>query len=200
MTLEGELRLYGREEILDAFLGDLNAGESYFFAGVAKDLLPLLKGHFRDFELSEDCTAYTLAPEDFCGSSETLADLTEDDAAFVDNHWAYQYPGSLEIFKHAIRSYPSSAIRLGHELVGWVVCYDAIDDLANLGSLQVLKEYRHRGLGWTLAASINTKVLGQGKTPLVHIYDSNLPSQNLSRRMGFKPNETKLFWGSARKK
>lgn len=200
MTLGEELRLLGDQKILEEFLGDLTPGEEYFMAGFAADLLPLVERHFTNLDLSENCTAYTLAPGDFSGSRENLEGLGEEDARIVDENWDFQHEGSLEFLRHAILSYPSSAIRVEGRLAGWALCYDATDTMANLGALRVLEPYRNRGFGRKLAASLNAKVLAWGRTPLVHIYDSNLPSQNLSRSLGFKPHTAKMLWGLGQKK
>ena len=77
---------------------------------------------------------------------------------------------------------------------------DEIDDMVNLGSLRVLEPYRNRGYGRKLASSLIAKVLATGKTPMIHIIDSNIASRNLSMGIGFKPHSKKIFWGSGTKK
>lgn len=200
MLLDHSLLLYGKENALDRFLSDLTPGKEYSFFGVATSLLPLLEKHFTGIVQDEDCTAYTLTPEDFSGAPESLDTLTVADAEFVNEHWTYKDEGSLEFFKHILKAYPSSAIRVDGKLAGWAVCYDAIDDMANLGSLRVLEPYRHLGYGRKLASSLIAKVLAAGKTPMIHIIDSNIASRNLSMGIGFKPHNKKIFWGSGIKK
>lgn len=113
MALGGDLYLYGNQEALDGFLCDLTPGTEYFMAGFATDLLPLVEKHFSGLDLSENCTAYTIAPGDFTGSAEILGGLTEDDVPIVDANWDFRHEGSPEFLRRAILSYPSSAIRVG---------------------------------------------------------------------------------------
>lgn len=200
MLVGPELRMFGQEDLLDRFLTQLSPGITYFFGGVDTNLKPLIYEHFTDLDLSEDCTAYTLNPRDFTETPGDLDSLNLADAEFIDNHWDYQYEGSVGVFQTAILNYPSSAIRVDGQLAGWVLCYDANDDMVNLGSLRVLEPYRHQGYGRLLSASLIAKVFATGKIPLVHIYDSNLPSQNLARSLGFVPHNIKMFWGSGQKK
>lgn len=199
MLLAHGLHMFGREETLDRFLKDLSPGE-YSLFGVATSLLPLLQEHFSRIDSDEDCTAYTLSPEDFTGTPEPLDNLAVTEAEFVNQHWTYKFPGSEEYFKHIIKAYPSSVIRVDGKPAGWAVCYDAIEDMVNLGSLRVLEPYRNRGYGRKLASSLIAKVLALGKTPMIHILDSNIPSRNLSMGIGFKPYPKKIFWGSGVKK
>lgn len=200
MILGEELHLFGHQEILGDFLGDLAPGAEYSLAGFAADLLPLVEKHFTGLDLSETCTAYTLLPRDFTGSGEELEELGEGDAPLIDENWDFRCEGSLDLFRQAIRSYPSSAVRVEGRLAGWALCYDATATMANLGSLRVLEPYRNRGFGRKLAASLVAKVLAWGRTPLVHIFDSNLPSQTLSRSLGFKAHTGKMLWGGGQKK
>ncbi len=199
MMLDHSLHMYGNEQALDRFLNDLAPGE-YSFFGIATSLLPLLKRHFTGIVSDEDCTAYTLSPEDFTGSPEPSESLTVADAEFVNEHWTYKDEDSLEIFRYSLKAYPSSAIRIDGKLAGWAVCYYAIDDMVNLGSLRVLEPYRNRGYGRKLASSLIAKVLATGKTAMIHIIDSNIASRNLSMGIGFKPHSKKIFWGSGTKK
>jgi GNAT superfamily N-acetyltransferase len=199
MMLDHSLHIFGKEETLDRFLTGLSPGE-YSFFGVAIDLLPLIQKHFTDISSDENCTAYTLDPEDFTGTTEPLGNLSVEDAPLINQLWAYKHPGSEEYFRDIIKAYPSSAIRVDGKLAGWAVCYDAIDDMVNLGSLRVLVPYRHRGYGKKLASSLIAKVLAMGKTPMIHIVDSNIASRNLSMGVGFKSYAKKIFWGSGQKK
>lgn len=199
MLLDYGLHMYGREEVLDKFLSQLETGREYHIFGVSTGLLPLLEQHFDSIQREENCTAYTMSPEDFQGG-ERLPSLSIDDAEFVDEHWTYKHEGSAEFFKEIIRSYPSSAIRIDGQLAGWSVCYDATDDMVNLGSLRVLDQYKRRGLGHKLAVDLVQKVLELGKTPMVHIVDNNIASKTLSLGIGFKPHSEKIFWGKGKKK
>lgn len=197
MLLDHSLHIYGDESVLESFLADLEPGRTYSFFCVAARYMPLLERHFEGIKREEDCTAYTIAKEDFSlHQAGVLDNLTSADAELVNEHWTYKFEGSLDFFRHIIREYPSSAIRVDGKLAGWAVCYDCTDDMVNLGSLRVLDEYRKQGLGKLLATDLVQKVLDTGKTPMVHILDDNIPSKTLSMSLGFKPYPTKIFWGS----
>lgn len=203
MMLDHSLYMYGDEDVLDGFLAQLEPGQEYYFFGVQVKLLPLLAHHFYEIKRDEDCTAYTITPEDFAAHQPEilpLDSLRAADAEFVNTHWTYRHEGSLDFFKHIIAHYPSSAVRSSGKLVGWAVCYDAIPDMANLGSLRVLESHRNQGLGRKLAADLVQKVLNLGKVPLAHILDNNIPSKTLSMGIGFKPYPEQIFWGSGVKK
>lgn len=193
------LFMYGNASSLGELLPQLQPGEYRFF-GLQQSYLPLLKEHFVDVQMEEDCGAYTLSQEDF--TLEPVIDpgtLTLADAGLVDSHWSYRFPGSLEYIRHIIVNYPSSAVRVDEQLVGWALCYDATDDMVNLGALKVLEEYRRAGFGKILALSLAQKVLASGKTPLVHILHANNVSQQLSTGMGFRRHPQSIFWGKGTK-
>ena len=195
------LQMYGEEAVLEGFLAQLERGREYSFFGVPYKLLPLLNRYFDGIENEESCTAYTILATDFSGGPDpALGSLTLADAEFVDEHWTYKFEGSVDYFRHFIATYPSSALRVNGKLVGWSVCYDAIEDMVNLGSLRVLEEYRQQGLGRKLALDLVGKVLATGKTPMVHIMDDNIASRTLSMGIGFTPYSEKLFWGRGKKK
>lgn len=201
MLLDHSLHMYGAEAALDRFLSQLEKGREYSFFGVPCKYLPLLEKHFRDIECEEKTSAYTITASDFAGKpAEALDSLTLADAEYVNEHWTYKHEGSLEFFKHIIATYPSSAVRIGGQLAGWAVCYDAIEDMVNLGSLRVLEQYRRQGLGKKLAQDLVAKVLATGKTPMVHILEDNIASKTLSMGIGFKPYREKIFWGQGAKK
>lgn len=204
MLLEDSLHLYGDEAVLDKFLLELPQDREYNFFGTPLKLLPLLQDHFKNIELEEDCSAYTITPDDFAKNGlkdlEELGSLGPEDAEFVNDHWTYKHEGSLGFFKRILAVHPSSAIRIDGKLVGWAVCYDSIDDMVNLGSLRVLEEYRNQGLGRKLALDLVNKVLQANKTPMVHILDNNIASKTLSMGIGFKPHSEKIFWGTGIKK
>jgi len=201
MFLDHSLHMYGSLEVLDRFLTDLTPGRTYSFFGVTVSMLPLLENHFAQIEREEDCSAYTLSPEDFReDGGQPLESLTAADAEYVNDHWTYKHEGSLKFFRHILAVYPSSAARINGQLAGWAVCYDAIEDMVNLGSLRVLDQHRNQGLGRKLAADLARKVLRMGKIPMVHILDNNTASKTLSMGIGFKPYPHKIFWGSGLKK
>lgn len=200
LLLDDSLHMYGDEAVLDRFLAQLESGGEYSFFGVPDKYLPLLKIHFRDIQREESCSAYTISAADFAQSIEGQDSLTGADAEFANGHWTYRHEGSLDYFTHIIATYPSSAVRIEGKLVGWAVCYDAIEDMVNLGSLRVLEQYRQQGLGRKLALDLVQKVLALGKTPMVHIVDDNIASRSLSMGIGFKPYREKIFWGQGKKK
>lgn len=196
MMLDHSLHMFGEESVLDSFLAELKAGEKYGFFAVPTRYMPLLESHFKNIEREEDCSAYTIDKEDFHAEGEGLDSLNLSDADFVNENWDYKFEGSLDFFKGIIRDFPSSAIRVNNSLAGWALCYDATDDMINLGSLRVLEQHRKQGYGKMLAVDLVKKVLQSGKTPMVHILDNNTASKNLSMSIGFKPYTHKVFWGS----
>lgn len=200
MLLDGSLHLFGREDRIEPFLAELEPGKYTFFATPVR-YLPLLRRYFSDLEKETDSGIYTLSEADFPRNQvEPLTSLELADVDLVDRHWEFRSDGSRDFFRRAIANNPSSAIHSNGQLAGWAVCYGATADMANLGSLRVLDNWRRQGLGRKLALDLAAKVLDWGKTPMVHIAETNAPSQKLSTSIGFRKHKEKVFWGSGIKK
>lgn len=64
----------------------------------------------------------------------------------------------------------------------------------SLGLLEILPEYRRRGLGEALERYVTRVHLSRGWTPFAQIESTNLPSQALHRKLGFEISDECLYW------
>lgn len=64
----------------------------------------------------------------------------------------------------------------------------------SLGLLEILPEYRRRGLGEALERYVTQIHLARGWTPFAQIEKDNVPSQALHRKLGFEISDECLYW------
>lgn len=63
-----------------------------------------------------------------------------------------------------------------------------------IGMLEVLPEYRRRGIGEALLRGITALALERGQYAFAQVFADNLPSLALQRKAGFTVSEEILFW------
>lgn len=83
---------------------------------------------------------------------------------------------------------------LGKELAGFI----GIHEEGSIGLLEVLPEYRRRGIGMALEAHMVNVMLDKGWTPFGQIIEGNAASFSLQKRLGFSIAEQPLFWMTSR--
>ena len=64
----------------------------------------------------------------------------------------------------------------------------------SMGMLEVLPEYRRRGIGEALLLAMTAFCLEQGKYPYGQVFTDNAPSLALQRKVGMTLSEELLFW------
>ena len=64
----------------------------------------------------------------------------------------------------------------------------------SMGVLEVLPEYRRRGIAAALAAFQTNRILKKGRVPFSQIEPGNAASFALHRRLGFEISEQSLYW------
>lgn len=64
----------------------------------------------------------------------------------------------------------------------------------SMGMLEVLPEYRRRGIGEALLLAMTVFCLEQGKYPYGQVFTDNAPSLALQRKVGMTLSEELLFW------
>ncbi len=67
-------------------------------------------------------------------------------------------------------------------------------DEGSLGLLEILPEYRRRGLAEALERHMTRVHLLRGWVPFAQIENDNLPSQALHKKIGFTLSEDSLYW------
>jgi GNAT superfamily N-acetyltransferase len=138
---------------------------------------------------------------------------TVEDAATMNEHWKYAYPGSEAVFREAVASRPSAGLRKtaaggdgsgAGELVSWIMTRDD----GSLGALHTISEYRGRGYAravvkfamlqlwaWRAAQAAGARECADAwraraaarLRPYCHIKVGNEQSESLFRSLGFTP-------------
>ncbi len=78
------------------------------------------------------------------------------------------------------------------ELVGFIGTHSE----GALGMLQVLREYRGRGIGTALESFMINQALLRGEVPFAHIFEGNEASLQLQRKLGMNVTDVILWWVS----
>jgi tRNA (guanine37-N1)-methyltransferase len=66
----------------------------------------------------------------------------------------------------------------------------------SMGLLEVLPQYRRRGVATLLQAFLTRLELQRGHTPYGQVFDGNLPSLALQERLGFQRSQGQLYWAT----
>ena len=106
---------------------------------------------------------------------------------------APQSDGLIEIdyIKSRIKNDVNVGIYDGKQLVAWGL----IQDDGAMGFLHVLDEYRRNGYGYQVTLAIIEKVRKKGKLPFACIVQDNIKSFNLVKKLGFKEDKNKYWFG-----
>ena len=64
----------------------------------------------------------------------------------------------------------------------------------SIGMLEVLPEFRRRGIGYALESYIVNMMVEKGWTPFCEVFDSNLNSINMQKKLGFELSNQYLYW------
>lgn len=115
-----------------------------------------------------------------------LDNLKESEAMYVfenSDYKEYLTPGYV---RDRITSGVSSVIRLGGKPAAWGMTHDD----GAIGFLNVLPQFRGRGLGKNVSIDMIQKVIKSGKLPFVHIEEGNTKSMNLAQGLGFVKDKT----------
>ena len=64
----------------------------------------------------------------------------------------------------------------------------------SMGMLEVLPDYRRRGMGEALEACLIARQLEKGWVPFCQIFDGNEPSLRLQKKLGLKLASGRLYW------
>jgi GNAT superfamily N-acetyltransferase len=160
---------------------------------IENKFIPLLERHVAPVTVEDDCHIWTL--DRLREETPALDSLTVEDASFVNDHWDYKFDQSLEFIQRCILTMPTSCIRNEHgQPIAMAFCYGQSPYYVNMGGFQVLPEHRKQGLGRKVHLDICSKVLAQGRKPLVHIKIDNTVSQHICQSTGFIRSE-RVFWG-----
>lgn len=114
----------------------------------------------------------------------------------LDRSWA---PWVLEHYSHTFAdlAYMERAVDrgiIGAFVDGQPAGFVGFHDEGSIGMLEVLPEYRRRGLGEVLQRAAINLALERGQIPFGQVIDGNEASLALQRKLGMAVSATTLFW------
>ncbi|XP_055537532.1 uncharacterized protein LOC129725559 [Wyeomyia smithii] len=143
------------------------------------------------YDLLSDCSYYKLShelavqcqfqiPEDL-----VMKPLEPRCASVMNERWPHRYPNSQKYIEMLIKFNGGYGLfnKESNDLVGWVLK----NEFAGIGHLQVMPEYRQRGLGEVLTKAISKRIALEDKGDVNgFIVDENLGSIRLLKKIGYQ--------------
>ena len=161
------------------------------FGAIEEWMLPILTREQKiDWELS---TVQYYLP-DFIQLEKTNVDtisLSSSDAKTVYNNSEYKNFIDIEYIQSRIQNDISVGLYEQDKLVAWGLTQDD----GAMGFLHVLPEYRRKGYGLQVTLSLIEKIRQTGKLPFACIVQDNIKSFNLVKKLGFKKDKNKYWFG-----
>ncbi len=141
-------------------------------------------------EIMECVTAFYLKKEApvISHPSIEMRVLTEADLQFVLEN--YHNPGSLEVH---IRDRIAAGM-IGGLIDGNLAGFAGIHQEGAMGLLEVLPEFRRRGLAELLEAELIKACLNKGQLPYCHIRKGNTASMALQEKLGLSIDMHPVYW------
>ena len=109
-------------------------------------------------------------------------------APFVAEH--YNGPDCLEYMQWQINDGAMLGAFVDGELAGFIGRHDQ----GALGVLEVLPEYRRRGIATALESTAINRELQEGHVPYCHLYTDNLASRALQQSLGLSFADKNVWW------
>ena len=107
--------------------------------------------------------------------------LSASDAEYIINESKYKDILSVPYLEERITKSFSAGIFQKGRLAAWGLTHDE----GAIGSLNVLKEFRGKGLGSTVVASLVEQIRAAGKIPFAQVEERNIPALKLCKKLGF---------------
>lgn len=114
--------------------------------------------------------------------------LTQDDVAFVVEN--YHNPGAYE--SHIRRRIQEGMV--GGMIDGQLSGFAGVHEEGCIGMLEVVPQFRRRGVAEVLEAQVIAMQMERGKWPYVHVLVGNTASEHLQKKLGLTVDETLLYW------
>lgn len=131
---------------------------------------------------------YTRKRPPACGASFRIRPLLPQDVdAVYENYHAVH---SREYLLERIRA----GEMFGIDEDGGLAAFAGMHDEGSMGMLEVLPDYRRRGMGEALEAFLITRQLEKGRVPFCQVFDGNDPSLRLQKKLGLKLASGRLYW------
>lgn len=117
-----------------------------------------------------------------------LRPLTQEDLGFVLEN--YHHPGA---FAEHIRGRIAEGM-LGAEIDGRPAGFIGVHEEGAMGLLEVLPEFRRRGVAEVLEAALIKRLLEQGFLPYAQVRIGNTASEALQKKLGLTFDSRTLYW------
>lgn len=116
--------------------------------------------------------------------------LTEENLNMVANNYSSIDLVGKEYIEERIESGNMLGAFIDNSLCGFIGNHEE----GSIGLLEVLKEYRGKGIATILQAEATNKALKDGRIPYGEVKDENEKSLGLQRKLGFEISKNKIYW------
>ena len=123
-------------------------------------------------------------------SPAEIRPVGEDFLPFLMRHYTLADINGEEYLRERLGAGGFFAAFIGGEPAGFIGMHEE----GSIGMLEVLPEYRRKGIASALATFQANRILAQGRVPFSQIELDNEESFALHRRLGFAISEESLFW------
>jgi len=161
------------------------------FGAIEEWMVPILTER-KEIEWQLPTIQYYLPDEvDLPKSEIKIKSLFVDDAIIIYENSEYKEFIDIDYVKSRIQNDVSGGIYENDKLAAWGL----IQDDGAMGFLHVLPEMRRKGYGLQVTLSLIDKVRKAGKLPFACIVQHNIKSINLVKKLGFKEDKKKHWYG-----
>lgn len=123
-------------------------------------------------------------------SPAEIRPVGEDFLPFVMCHYTHADSNGEDYLRGRLGSGDFFGAFVGGKPAGFIGMHEE----GSIGLLEVLPEYRRRGIAAALAVFQTNRILAQGRVPFSQIEPGNAASFALHRRLGFEISQESIFW------
>lgn len=123
-------------------------------------------------------------------SPAEIRPVGEDFLPFVMRHYTHADSNGEDYLRGRLGSGDFFGAFVGGKPAGFIGMHEE----GSIGLLEVLPEYRRRGIAAALAVFQTNRILAQGRVPFSQIEPGNAASFALHRRLGFEISQESIFW------
>lgn len=170
----------GNKEEFDELLKHVSKDDKHFGALSDEVKTTILERNKLDWQL----TALQLHLPDeikLKKSKHVVRKLNASDAEYIINESRYKDILSVPYLEDRITRSFSAGIFKDGRLAAWGLTHDE----GAIGSLNVLKEFRGKGLGSAVAVSLVEQIRAAQKIPFAQVEERNIPALKLFKKLGF---------------
>lgn len=190
-------RFKNKEQIYDAIIVDtllaaenlfayIQEKDEYVFMNLKKDVFvpeEALQKISKKIKLKLDCNAYCYLKNDIEAEDiENIKPLNISQAEFIFDNYDEKETSSLIEIREYIKRGPALGYYQDEKLLGFVLVHDD----GQIGVLQVLKEYRRRGIAKKLMKAITKEVLNLRRVPGLEVLIGNEASISVVTSIGYE--------------